>query len=316
MWNLNLRKANSGGKVNREAWLDIAKCFCIVMIVISHTNIRIPVVTFLAGMFFIPLFFVSAGYTYRNKGEDFQTFVVDKAKRLLIPYVICNVLLVGYFTVTGGFSKTALLGMFYSRSMLMAPGSVWNMGLMNCLNAPTWFLTCLFLVYCIYYVIDCRFSDAMKRRKVILVAMAAGIVLEKVSPVLFPWGLENALFFLGFVEAGRILKEGGLTWLRKNEWIYANFLIGFVIISYLNVTGGNVVNVSINQYGRSMIGYFLVGTAGSLLCMKAAELTEKYLKILVKPLAFVGRHTLPIMCWHLLAIEVVKKIWHVLVLYI
>ena len=156
----------------------------------------------------------------------------------------------------------------------------------------------------------------MKRRKVILVAMATGIVLAKVSPVLFPWGLENALFFLGFVEAGRILKEGGLTWLRKNEWIYANFLIGFVIISYLNVTGGNVVNVSINQYGRSMIGYFLVGTAGSLLCMKAAELTEKYLKILVKPLAFVGRHTLPIMCWHLLAIEVVKKIWHVLVLYI
>ena len=316
MWNLNLRKANSGGKVNREAWLDIAKCFCIVMIVISHTSIRIPVVTFLAGMFFIPLFFLSAGYTYRNKGEDFQAFVFDKAKRLLIPYVICNVLLVGYFTVTGGFSKPALLGMFYSRSMLMAPGSVWNMGLMNCLNAPTWFLTCLFLVYCIYYVIDCRFSDAMKRRKVILVAMAAGIVLAKVSPVLFPWGLENALFFLGFVEAGRILKEGGLTWLRKNEWIYANFLIGFVIISYLNVTGGNVVNVSINQYGRSMIGYFLVGTTGSLLCMKAAELTEKYLKVLVKPLAFVGRHTLSIMCWHLLAIEVVKKIWHVLVLYI
>ena len=316
MWNLNLRKANSGRKSNREAWLDIAKCFCIVMIVISHTNIRIPVVTFLAGMFFIPLFFVSAGYTYRNKGESFKNFVLDKAKRLLIPYFICNILLVGYFTVTGGFSKPALLGIFYSRSMLMAPGSEWNMGLMNCLNAPTWFLTCLFLVYCIYYFIDCKFADTDKRRKVILIAMLIGIVLVKLSPVLLPWGLETALFFLGFVEAGRILKEGSLTWLRKNEWIYANVLIGFVIISYLNVTGGNVVNVSINQYGHSMIGYFLVGTAGSLLCMKAAEMTEKYLKILVKPLAFVGRHTLPIMCWHLLAIEVVKKIWHVLVLYI
>ena len=106
MWNLNLRKANhSVGKPNREAWLDLAKCFGIVMIVISHTNIRIPVVTFLAGMFFIPLFFVSAGYTYRNKGETFKTFVLDKAKRLLIPYFICNILLVGYFTVLGGFSN-------------------------------------------------------------------------------------------------------------------------------------------------------------------------------------------------------------------
>ena len=196
-------------KAHREAWLDIAKSFCIVMIVISHTSIRIPVVTFLAGMFFIPLFFVSAGYTYRNKGESFKNFALDKAKRLLIPYFICNILLVSYFTVTGGFSKPALLGIFYSRSMLMAPGSVWNMGLMNCLNAPTWFLTCIFLAYCIYHVIDCKCEDASKRRKLILVAMAAGILLAKVSLVLLPWGLENALFFLGFMEAGRILKEGG-----------------------------------------------------------------------------------------------------------
>ena len=317
MWNLNLRKANSSEKkANREMWLDIAKCFCIVLVVLSHTTIRIPVVTFLGGMFFIPLFFVAAGYTYRNKGESLKIFVLDKAKRLLIPYFICNILLVGYFTIQGGLSKPALLGIFYARSMLMAPGSEWNMGLMNCLNSPTWFLPCLFLAYSIYYVIDCKCKFSMTRRKIILIWMAAGIVLNKVSPFLIPWGMENALFFLGFIEAGRILKEGGLSWLRKNEWIYANFLIGFVIISYLNVTNGNVVNVSINQYGHSMIGYFLIGTAGSLLCMKAAELTEKYLKILAKPLAFVGRHTLPIMCWHLLAIEVLKKIWHVLVLYI
>ncbi len=297
---------------HREAWLDIAKCFCIVMIVISHTSIRIPVVTFLAGMFFIPLFFVSAGYTYRNKGESFKDFAFDKAKRLLIPYFICNILLVGYFTVTGGFSKPALLGIFYSRSMLMAPGSEWNMGLMNCLNSPTWFLTCMFLIYCIYYWIDCKFTDTMKRRQVILIAMLISVVINKVTPILLPWSMENALFFLGFFEAGRILKEGGLSWLRKNEWIYANFLIGFVIISLLNGS----VNVSINQFGKSMLGYFLIGTAGSLLCMKAAEMTEKYLKVLVKPMSFVGRHTMEIMCWHLLAIEVIKKVWHVLALYI
>ena len=313
MWNLNLRKTSDGlEKANRELWLDIAKCFCIILVVLSHTAIRIPVVTFLGGMFFVPLFFIAAGYTYRNKGLKFCVFAADKAKRLLIPYLVSNVLLVGYFTVIGGFSKPALLGIFYSRSMLMAPGSSWNMGMMNSLNSPTWFLTCMFLVYCIYYVIDCRFADAWKRRKLILLAMLVGIVLGKFSPVLLPWSIENALFFLGFVEAGRMLKEGGLAWLRRNEWIYANFLIGFVIISYLNGS----VNVSINQFGNSMIGYFLTGTAGSVLCMKAAELTEKYLKILTKPLSFVGRHTLSIMCWHLLAIEVIKKIAHILVLYI
>ena len=293
---------------HRENWLDIAKCFCIVLVVLNHTSIKIPVVSFLGGMFFVPLFFVAAGYTYRNKSAAFTRFVMDKVKRLLIPYFICNILLVGYFTVMGGLSKPAILGIFYSRAMLMAPGSEWNMGLMNCLNSPTWFLTCLFLVYCIYYWIDCKISDTKKRWGVIVLAMAAGIVLGKFSPILLPWSFENALLFLGFFEAGRILKEKGITWLRENEWIYANFLIVFVTLAYLNVTGNQVVNVSINQYGCSAIGYFVIALSGSLLCVKAAELTEKYLKVLTKPLAFIGRHTLLILCWHLLAIEIVKKI--------
>ena len=310
MWKKLLEKTET-----REYWLDIAKCFCIVLVVLSHTTIKIPVVTFLGGMFFVPLFFVAAGYTYRNKGKSFKKFVLDKAKRLLIPYFICNLLLVGYFTMQSGLSKPSALGIFYSRSMLMAPGSQWNMGLMNCLNSPTWFLTCLFLVYCIYYLIDCKLADEKKRRKVILCVMAAGMILGKKMPILLPWSMENALMFLGFMEAGRILREGGLSWLRKNEWIYGNFLLGFVILSYLNTAQNCYVNVSINQYGCSVIGYVMTALSGSLLCMKAAELTEKYLKVLVKPLAFIGRHTLPIMCWHLLAIEIVKKImWFVAIL--
>ena len=34
----------------------------------------------------------------------------------------------------------------------------------------------------------------------------------------------------------------------------------------------------------------------------------KYLKIFAKPLAFVGRHTLPILCWHLFVMEIIKKV--------
>ena len=142
------------------------------------------------------------------------------------------------------------------------------------------------------------------RRKAVLIAMAVGVVLRTVSQVLLPWSFENALFFLGLIEVGRFLKEEGLAWLRKNEWIYANFLIAFVALSYIHGS----VNVSISEYGRSMILYFFTGALGSILCMKAAELTEKYLKIFARPLAFIGRHTLPILCWHLLAIEVLKKI--------
>ena len=253
----------------------------------------------------MPLFFVAAGYTYRNKGEDFKTFAFGKAKRLLIPYALCNVFLVAFFTVLNRqISKPAILGIFYSRSMLMAADSPWNMALMPNLNAPTWFLTGLFLCLCMYYLLDTKFTETKKRRIAILGCMAAGILIRTISPVLLPWSFENALYFLGFVEVGRFVKEEGLSRLRKNQWIYANFLMAFVAFSYL----GGTVNLSISEYGRSMILYFFTGSLGSILCMKAAELTEKYLSFLVKPLGFIGRHTLPILCWHLFAIEIIKKV--------
>ena len=286
-------------------WLDIAKFFGIVLVVLNHMNIKIPLVTFFGGMFYMPVFFVAAGYTYRNKGESFKDFVVGKAKRLLIPYAVCNVFLFLFFMVLNRrFSKPSFLGMFYSRSMMMKATSEWNMALMSNLNAPTWFLTCIFLCLCIYFLIDRKFADAKKRRIAVLAAMTAGILIRKVSPVLLPWSVENALFFTGMLEAGRFLKETGLSWLRKNQWIYANLLILFVALSYLQGS----VNVSISEYGRSMPLYFLTGTVGSILCMKAAELTEKYLKVFAKPLAFVGRHTMPILCWHLFVIEIIEKI--------
>ena len=190
----------------------------------------------------------------------------------------------------------------------MAAESTWNMALMPNLNAPTWFLTCLFICLCDYYLLDVKFADRKKRRAAVAICMAAGVLLRKISPVLLPWSIENALFFLGFFEVGRALKEGGLAWLRNNQWIYANILIAYVALCYMQ----SIINVSISEYGRSMILYFFTGSLGSILCMKAAELTEKYLKIFAKPLAFVGRHTLPILCWHLFVIEIIKKVFEFL----
>ena len=300
MWNNGLAKSK-----NREVWLDIAKFFGILLVVLNHMEISIPLVTFLGGMFYMPVFFVAAGYTYRDKGESLKDYVLGKVKRLLVPYAFCNLFLFAFFTVRSrSLSKPALLGMFYSRNMLMAADSSWNMALMPNLNAPTWFLTCLFLCLCIYFVIDRKVKETKKRRIVILIAMAAGIILRYVSPVLLPWSLDNALYFLGLVELGRILKEEGLSWLRKNEWIYANFLMVFVALSYMNGS----VNVSISQYGKSMILYFFAGALGSLLCLKAAELTEKHLTVLEKPLGFIGRHTMSILCWHLFVIEIIKTV--------
>lgn len=299
---------NSDCAKQRELWLDIAKFFGIVFVVFNHMEVKIPVVTFLGGMFYMPVFFVAAGYTYRRKEESFQKFALAKAKRLLIPYLICNFALFVFFVLRSGFSEEALLGIFYSRNMLMRADSSWNLGLMTILNAPTWFLTCLFLCYCFYYFLDRKFEDAKKRRIAVAAAMAVGILLRYGSPVLLPWSLDNALYFLGMLEFGRFLKEKRLGMLRENSWIYVVICALFVALSYINGS----VNVSIGQYGRSMVLYFVTGALGSLVCMKTAEVTEKWLPVFAKPLSFIGRHTMPILCWHLFVIEIIKKVFLIL----
>ena len=167
MWNKNLNC-----KKNREYWLDIAKCFCIALVVLNHMNINIPLVSFFGGMLYMPLFFVAAGYTYRNKGESYKDFLKGKAKRLLIPYAVCNLFLFAFFTVLNKkLSKPGVLGLFYSRAQLMRNGTVWNMNLAQYLNAPTWFLTCIFVSYCVYCLIDQKFENTKNRRKAIVCAI-------------------------------------------------------------------------------------------------------------------------------------------------
>lgn len=290
----------------RYQWLDVMKAFGIILVVINHMEgLHIPFLGFLGGMVYMPLFFIASGFTYRKKKRSYGSFLADKAKRLLIPYFICNFLLFAFFTLKNGFfSKAAFFGIFYSRTMLMHTESPNNMALMPYLNAPTWFLTCMFLCYAFYEFLERKFPDKKKRRIAVASASAAGILLKYISPVLLPWSIENALYFLILFESGRFLKEEGSEWIAENRWIYANFLMIFLLLSYMNGT----VNVSVSQYGHSMVIYLAVSVLGTILVMGMARFIEKNMTAAAKILAWLGRHTLPVLCWHLFAIEIMKTV--------
>ncbi len=290
---------------NRMLWLDIAKLFGILIVLMVHTDVTIPYVSMYLGSFMIPVFFVLSGYTWKYREESFWQFALQKGKRLLIPYFVCNLLLAAFYMVrVRAFDKLAFLGIFYSRYMLMQPDSSWNCGLMNMMNSPTWFLTCLFVTLCIYFLIDYLCREKKMRRFAVAAGMLLGICLAKFSPVLMPWSLENALLFLGLLEFGRFLREEGMAWLKNNQWIYGNVLLIFLVLGYINGS----INISIDLYGKSILLCLIVGALGSLLCMKGAQLCEQYLGGVAKVLSFAGRYTIHILCWHLFVIEVLKAL--------
>lgn len=176
-------KKSSGKINNRFLWLDVMKTFGIILVVMNHVEgLHIPFVTFFGGMIYMPLFFMASGYTYRRKEESYPAFLLEKAKRLLVPYFVCNLLLFAFFTLKSGeFSKSALLGIFYSRTMLMQVESSWNMALMPYLNAPTWFLTCMFLCYAVYELLERIFTGKKQRRIAVAALTLLGILLRYVS---------------------------------------------------------------------------------------------------------------------------------------
>ena len=152
---------NSSGRLE---WLDFGKAMGILVVLLVHAGCRLGLVTYYGGMFYMPIFFVAAGYTFRVKeGESYGTFLLKKAKRLLIPYFGTSAFLWVFFWVKdcvlggipGDLKLASLFGILYSRNQMWRSGYAGsNPVLMDILNSPLWFLTALFLVYVWYGLIS------------------------------------------------------------------------------------------------------------------------------------------------------------------
>ena len=71
----------------RLEWLDFGKAMGILVVLAVHAGCSLGALTYYGGMFYMPIFFFAAGYTFRRKeGESYGAFLWKKAKRLLIPY--------------------------------------------------------------------------------------------------------------------------------------------------------------------------------------------------------------------------------------
>lgn len=296
----------------RILWMDIAKAFGILIVLIVHGGLSLGPVTFLGGMFYMPVFFVLAGMTFKRREEEsFGAFVKKKARRLLVPYFGYNFFLFSFFFVkdsllVGEVSRDSffpLLGILYSRNCLFQMDADHNVYFMQILNAPTWFLTGLFVSLIVFWVL----MEAAKGELRKLSIMNGGVLLLAVMlhyfcPILLPWSIDCALYAVSFLIIGRALQEHGwVERLYKSPLRLLLLAAAFVGLSYVN--GG--VNMSLGEYGHSMVLYLVVGSLGSLLCMELSLFVEKHIRTLSGILAWLGRHTVPVLCMHLFVYSVI-----------
>lgn len=290
----------------RIPWLDAVKAVGILVVLLVHTGRSFGSVTYYGGMFYMPIFFLTAGMTFSyKKDECFGSFVRKKAKRLLLPYFGYNLFLFAFFFLRGKADVWTVLGILYSRNCLMPMESATNVYFMQILNAPTWFLTCLFVSYLFLWILmRIVGGDARKAFVGNGAYLLLAIALHYLCPVLLPWSIDCALYAVSFLVLGKLMAlQDWVGRLRKKPYYLIPMAAAFVLGARLNGS----VNMSVDNYGRSMVLYLLVGTTGSLLVMTLfSALYETSLgRLAEKPLAFIGRHTLPILCLHLFVYSVI-----------
>lgn len=175
------------------------------------------------------------------------------------------------------------------------------------LESAFWFLSALFvarvLLYAVSWVGDAMASTvARSAAELALVALvfAAGAAAARFR-INLPANADVACSLLPFLYAGFRLKKADLS----RFWPFLPALAVLVALFF----SGHTLRMSRNQI-VSPFFLLLSGSAGIAATLSFSALLCKY-SPLARTVSFVGRHTIPILCLHLLAFRLVSWVWMV-----
>lgn len=292
----------------REQYLDISRGIAMTLIVIAHSGMGFPF-----GMdhyftaFYIPIFFVISGYLY-HKSESIIINIKLKSYRILRPYFLYSILLFFLMlplnnlrhTLSASFFKTTILGIIYSRYCIGYPiEQESNPCIMTICNAPMWYLTCVMISFILFYLCIDLFTRNNLFKGMILVILLGLTTFFMNLPILLPWSLDVAPLGTFFMLIGFTLKDNQFFHkLLQLHKILCFCVMGFIYIFLCFINPG--INLSVRQYGtHGYLSIFLcvaIGISGSITCLLMSQLLQSC--ILGRGLAWIGRHTIPILALH------------------
>lgn len=280
--------------MERHVYLDQFKAFAIFLVVLGHNDYSSFFVPFF-NSFSLAIFFVVSGMVSSPSSDGFFVFVKKKAFRLLVPYFFWAISLYLFWYVIGrkfGDNEYSLLKNFIGIFYAQGGADYMNWGI------PMWFLPALFVVSVLNFLI-LRFSLWL-RCLMVVAFIAAGYWFFKHWGFHLPWSFDVALVMSGFYFFGILLRDYKLL----DAWGGSPFFIFFLSLCLHLVLYKMNLNVHIyyGEYGNVVLMYLngLLGVMWGLLLFK--RLPD------VSIVSYIGRNTLPILAFHLLAMAVIKAV--------
>ncbi|SDD51404.1 Fucose 4-O-acetylase [Paenibacillus sp. UNCCL117] len=217
----------------RIHWVDTLKGIGIILVILGHTpalNIKGYIFSF-----HMPLFFFISGYLFQtNKYPTFINFLNKKGKSLLIPYLAFSVISILANSVLSQAHidiKPSLKAFFISTRNQIP------------FNEALWFLTCIFIVEVMFYLISrvCKY-DWLKLVFAIVIYLVGFKLFNNKEPQL-PWNIDSAMTYLLYFALGYVFKKWNITNLQFFK--YASWFC--LMITFVQIVRPDVFYIIINK---------------------------------------------------------------------
>ena len=188
----------------RLDYIDISKGLGMLTIIWGHV-VEFGITNSFVYAFHIPLFFALSGCVFdRQRYSNYKQFLIRKIKTLLIPYLLFSFMTWGIWIVYLNLSSQSLVGCYQPLlQTFIAQGS----GGYLVHNVPLWFVTCLFVVENIYWVLSKYTPKTIITISVLLAIVGYYLntdpycILYNFDMRELPWSIEvalSAIIFFGF----------------------------------------------------------------------------------------------------------------------
>lgn len=306
-------KLLSGTSHKRYDFMDVAKGIGILFVVFAHVN-STPAPLKVIYSFHMPLFFIMAGMLFnRSNYQSFGAFLKRKVQTLICPYILFYLISI-LFDVVMDFIRNAQ-GIDLSDIGTQFLQMFINQGSGHIvINAPLWFIPCLFVVEIAYYFIS-KLSKPMIIVISTLMTTAGWFIMSDIinfDNSVIPWSLDSALFSIGFFALGNLSFNYICTAAEKIGTVRAKAII--YIIIFLVATGALIplalYNGKVSIGSKYLSNGFILYATGILGLIAILSLSTWLQKS--KFLRYCGRNSFSIMAFHCLMKRLVKAVYTVL----
>lgn len=287
----------------RINYIDIAKGLAIICVIIGHTFAKYDkldrlVITFIYS-FHVPLFFILSGFFVKDQTYDVKKTIIKKAKQLLLPYAVINVLRYITKLIIVGFSIPGLKN--FILSLLYANDSRAHTKFCIIAAPPigmTWFLPALFFCQIIYI---CLNNFARKYNTSIgIIVVIMGLVSYGLNDIIWlPFSLQQAMTGLVFYHIGFLLKKHHIIENSPKDIPVSVLIIGAAL--WLVTIYTKPVGMSKNAYPGMCS--FVGAICGTYFITQFSKLLER-IPLIGKGLLWCGKNSIYIYALHAFDIRI------------